>query len=117
MRLRKKPSERPKHKYIVFRVHSSGSIRYNDLRNAITNELINWMGEKDFAEAGIRLIKNLYHDGKGFIRCLPGYVDSVKMSLALIHQIGDERVIFQTVRVSGTIKSGKKRLGIRRKER
>jgi RNase P/RNase MRP subunit POP5 len=31
----------------------------------------------------------------------------VKVSLALIHQIGDSKVIFQTTRVSGTIKAGK----------
>jgi len=36
-------------------------------------------------------------------------VDLVKVGLALIHQIGDQRVIFQTLRVSGTIKSGKKK--------
>jgi RNase P/RNase MRP subunit POP5 len=33
-------------------------------------------------------------------------VDKIKVSLALIHQIGDSRVVFQTLRVSGTIKSG-----------
>jgi hypothetical protein len=29
--------------------------------------------------------------------------------MSLIHQIGDQRVIFQSVRVSGTIKSGKEK--------
>ena len=61
------------------------------------------------AKANIRILKNLWdlRKQKGFVQCLPKFVDSVKVSLSLIHQIGDSRVAFQTLRVSGTIKSGR----------
>ena len=107
MKLKSKPTLRGKHKYVVFKIHSTAKLQYNDTMNAITNALLNWMGEKDYADAGIWLIRNLWdgREQKGFIRCEPGYVDAVKMSLMLIHQIGDEKVAFQSLWVSGTIKS------------
>jgi RNase P/RNase MRP subunit POP5 len=69
----------------------------------------NWLGQNELAQASPRLIKNLW-DGrqkKGYLQCAPKYVDQVKMALALIKQIGDQRVIFQVIMVTGTIKSGK----------
>lgn len=109
MKLKSRPTLRGKHKYVVFRIHSTARLQYNDVKNALMNGLMNWMGEQDFAEAGIWLIKNLWDakEQKGFIRCDPKYADSVKMSLILIHQIGDEKVAIQSLWVSGTIKSGK----------
>jgi ribonuclease P/MRP protein subunit POP5 len=109
MKLKSKPTLREKHKYVVFRIHSSAKLQYNDVKNVVMNSLLNWMGEKDFADAGVWLIKNLWDskEQKGFIRCTPKYVDSVKMGLMLIHQIGDEKVAAQSLWVSGTIKSGK----------
>jgi RNase P/RNase MRP subunit POP5 len=111
MKLKSKPTLRGKHKYIVFKLHSTAKLQYNDMKNALTNALLNWMGEKDYADAKIWLIKNLWnsHEQKGFIRCEPKFVDSVKMGLMLIHQIGDEKVAFQSLWVSGTIKSGKEK--------
>jgi ribonuclease P/MRP protein subunit POP5 len=111
MKLRSKPALRGKHRYVVFRVHSSAKVKYSDLKNAVMSALLNWMGEREFSEAGIWFIRNLW-DGveqKGFIRCDPKYADSVKMGLMLLHQIGDEKVAVQSLWVSGTIKSGKEK--------
>ncbi len=113
MRLKKKPSLKEGKRYIVFRVHSSEkeSVTYDNVKDAVWNSLEHWLGEQDLAQANVRLIRNLW-DGKnetGFLQCSHRYVDLVKVGLALIHQIGDQRVIFQTLRVSGTIKSGKKK--------
>lgn len=111
MKAKKRPSGREKYKYVIFRIHSTGRIPYNDMKNAITNALMNWMGEKDFSDARVWLIKNLWKPGeqRGYIRCSPEHVDSVKMSLSLMHQIGDEKVAFQSLRVTGTIRSGKEK--------
>ena len=111
MKLKSKPTLRGKHKYVVFKIHSTAKLQYNDLKNAIMNALLNWMGERDFADAGIWLIKNLWDskEQKGIIRCVPKYVNAVKMSLLLVHQIGDEKVTFRSLWVSGTIKSGKEK--------
>ena len=111
MKLRIRPSLRPRKRYLVFRVVSEGPVDYTNMRNMIWSTLSEWMGEDDMARANIRLIKNLWNpkQKKGFLQCGHKYVDKVKVGLALIHQIGDQRVIFQTLRVSGTIKSGKEK--------
>ena len=109
MKLKNPPTVRGKKRYVVFRLHSEESVDYFSLRNAVWNSLHNWMGEAGLGRANVRIIKNLYDQRKGigFIQCDPKHVDSVKMGLSLVHQIGDQRVVFQTLRVSGTIKSGK----------
>ena len=112
MRLKKKSCLRGRKRYIVFRVHSDERLGFLNIRGAVWSSLENWLGEQDLALANIRIIKNLWNSKTqtGFIRCDHRYVDLIKTGLALIHQIGDERVIFQTLRVSGTIKSAKSKL-------
>ncbi len=110
MNLKTRPSLREKKRYVVFRIHSDGALDFSNVRNAITDSLEKWLGEKDLARANVWIIKNLWNARQktGFIRCSVKFVDSVKMGLALIHQIGDSRVVFHVTKVTGTIKSGKK---------
>lgn len=110
MRLKKLPSQRESKRYVFFRIHSSEDLVFQGVRNAVMNSLLNWMGSEDFARAKPWVIKNLWKANEGVIQCSHRYVDNLKVGLALIHQIGDSRVIFETTRVSGTIKSGKKKL-------
>lgn len=111
MKIKTRPSMRKRKRYIVFRVLSDDPLKYNNLRDTVWSVLSEWMGEDDMSRAGVRLIKNLWNPNKkrGFLQCSHKYVDKIKVGLALIHQIGDQKVIFQTLRVSGTIKSGKKK--------
>ncbi len=110
------PSLRESKRYIVFKVHSTERLDYASMQNAAWNSLLNWMGEKELSRANVRIIKNLWNPSlqTGFIQCSPKFVDAVKMGLSLVHQIGDQRVIFQTLRVAGTIKSGKNKTGLSR---
>jgi RNase P/RNase MRP subunit POP5 len=103
---------RPKKRYIIFRLHSSEPVPFQDMKAAVWDSVLNWLGDNEAPNADMHIVKNLWSQGNqtGFIRCHPKYVEQVKMALALIHQIGDEKVIFQTIRVSGTIKSGKGKL-------
>lgn len=103
------PTLREKKRYIFFRVHSKGPIPFYQLKQAVFDSLLDFLGERDLAKASARLIKNLYSSGRGVLQTNPKSVDAVKLALALIHQIGEERVLFQTLRVSGTIKSGKEK--------
>jgi RNase P/RNase MRP subunit POP5 len=109
MKLKNPPTARSKKRYVVFRLHSEERVDFYSMKNAVWNSLHNWMGEDGLGKANIRIIKNLYDQkgGTGFIQCDPRSVDHVKMGLSLVHQIGDQRVAFQTIRVTGTIKSGK----------
>ena len=110
------PSLRERKRYVVFRVHSEEKLNYPAMKDAAWNSLLNWVGERELSRANVRIIRNLW-DPKGqtgFIQCSPKAVDAVKTGLSLVHQIGDQRVIFQTLRVSGTIKSGRAKSGLSR---
>ena len=109
MALRRMPSMRGRKRYVVFRVISEDRVDYNAVRDALWNSMTHWIGEAGLAKAELRLIKNLWNqrEQKGFIQVSPKHVDAVKVAMGLIHQIGDQRVIFQSLRVSGTIKSGR----------
>ncbi len=108
MRLKSRPTLKERKRYIFFRLHCEKPIGFMNAKGAIINSVLSWLGEKGYSKARIRIIQNLWRPllKTGVICCGHRHVDDVKMSLSLIHQIGDERVAFQTVRVSGTIKSG-----------
>jgi len=111
-KLKSPPTLRAKKRYIIFRVHTeSPEFRpdFLNIRGAVWNSLESWLGEAGLAKADVRIINNLWNPKTqtGFLSCSPKYVDQVKVALALVHQIGDERVIIQVLRVSGTIKAGK----------
>lgn len=109
MKLRKLPSIREKKRYIVFRLHSNEPVAYQDAKNAIMNSINNWLGDNDMARARVWVIKNLWNqkEQSGFVRCSHRFVDELKVALGLVHQIGDQRVIIQSMHVAATIKSGK----------
>lgn len=111
MKLKPLPSMKEKKRYIVFKVLSNRPeypLEFQAVRDAILNSVLNWLGEETSARAGVWVIKNLW-DRKmqqGFIRCSRKEVDLVKTALAMVHQIGDQRVIIQSLKVTGTIKGG-----------
>ena len=114
MKLKSRPTMRSKKHYVIFRLHyGDPEFRpdFMNVRGAIWNSLESWLGEAEAAKANIRFIMNLW-DPKtqtGFLSCSPKYVDKINVAMALVHQIGDQRVIVQVLRVSGTIKSGKEK--------
>ena len=112
MRIRKPPSMREKKRYVVFRIICEKRHGYEEVKGAAMDSALGWMGEKGISSSGMRLIRNLWDPERmeGWIACTPKAVDDVKLSLALIHQIGDSRVIFRTVSVTGTIRSGMRSL-------
>ncbi|HLD42027.1 MAG TPA: Rpp14/Pop5 family protein [archaeon] len=106
MKLTKKPSNRDKKRYVYFKVHCPAPLKYQEIRDSVMNSLLNIVGELGMAHARFYLVKNLWNqkDQNGVIKCSHKAVDEVKLSLAVIHHIGDNQVIFYTTKVSGTIK-------------
>jgi RNase P/RNase MRP subunit POP5 len=119
MGLRRLPSMRERKRYVVFRVISDESVDYAAVRDALWNSMTHWIGEAGLARANIRILRNLWgqKEQSGFIQVSPKYVDAVKVAMGLIHQIGDQRVIIRSVRVSGTIKAGRKKSGLAKKKK
>jgi ribonuclease P/MRP protein subunit POP5 len=115
-RLKSTPTLRQKKRYVFFRVHTDGDWQpdFLNIRGAIWNSLESWLGESGVAKAGIKIIVNLWNQKSltGVLVCTPKSVDQIRLALGLVHQIGDQRAVVQVLRVSGTIKAGKDKLGI-----
>jgi RNase P/RNase MRP subunit POP5 len=108
MRIRRPPSMREKKRYVVFSVMHGSRLGFEQVRGAVMDSALGWMGEKGISASGMKMIRNLWDPERmqGWISCTPKAVDDVKLSLALVHQIGDANVILRTISVTGTIRAG-----------
>jgi ribonuclease P/MRP protein subunit POP5 len=100
------PTLREKERYIKFKVISEGPIHYSDLESAIWNSFLDFYGELGVSELSLWIIKNLWDEGEqvGVIKCNNRSVEKVLAGLGLISRLGDSRIIFKILKVSGTIK-------------
>ena len=103
------PSLRGRTRYLAFRVTSEEKILLQDLINTIWHSLLNFLGERGSSRANIKIIRDAYEEGKqmGILRCSHEEVENVRASLALIQRIGDTRVVFTILGISGSIKATK----------
>lgn len=104
-------SLRERKRYIAFQVISENKIILPDLTNTIWHSLLNLLGELTTAQAKVWIMKNNYDEEKqiGLIRCSHRSVEHVRSALALIQRIGDTRVVFKTLGISGTIKGARRK--------
>lgn len=98
---------REKTRYIAFQVISEEPVEYSDLESAIWNTMLDFLGEKGVAKTSVWLIKDRWdtNNQKGIVRCNNLSVTDVIASLGLIDRLGDNRITFKILKVSGTIKS------------
>ena len=83
---------------------------YNLLKGAIKSSMLRHVGELGVSEAGLIFMDRLY-DPKtqiGIVRVSNKYVDTLKLSLALIDKINKSNVIVKSVKTSGMINKVKK---------
>lgn len=104
------PSLREKYRYIKFQMISEEPIAYSDLEHAIWNVALEFYGEHGLSKMSMWLVKNLYDEERqiGVIRSNHRSVAAIIASLGLISRLGDSRVIFKILKVSGTLKGLKK---------
>ncbi len=100
------PTLREKNRYVKFKVISEEPIAYSDLESAIWQTALDFFGESGISKISLWLVKNLYDEANqiGIIRCNNKSVEKVIITLGLISRLGDVRVIFRILKVSGTIK-------------
>lgn len=100
------PTLREKERYISFKVISEEPMNYADLESAIWGTALDFFGEHGISKTSLWIIKNLFNekDQIGTIRCNNKSVSQVIACLGLISRLGDARVIFKILKVSGTIK-------------
>ncbi len=101
------PTLREKERYISFKVISEEPISYSDLEASIWSTLLDFYGELGTSQMSIWLVKNLWNEKEqsGVIRCNNKSVPKVIAGLGLITRLGESRIIFKILKVSGTIKS------------
>jgi len=101
------PTLREKDRYISFKVISEESIIYSDLESSIWSTLLEFYGELGVSQMSLRIVKNLYNEKEqtAVIKCNNKSVPKVIAGLGLITRLGESRVIFKILKVSGTIKS------------
>jgi len=103
------PSLRGRERYIAFHVISEQSVLLQDLNNTIWHSVLNFLGEVETSKARLKIIKDSYDEGKqmGILRCSNEDVENVRTAIALIQRIGDVRVVFRVLGISGSIKATK----------
>ncbi len=105
------PTLRIKKRYVVFKIYSEEGISFEDVVNAIWGSFLNFAGELNLALSRIKIIDDLWQKEKkiGVIRCAHTAVELVRTVLILIDRIGDQRVVFRILGVSGTLNSAKRK--------
>ncbi len=100
------PTLREKDRYVSFQIISEEPIIYSDLEQSIWNILLDFLGEYGVSKTSMWLVKNLWNEKEqqGVIRCNNKSVSQIIAGLGLISRLGDTRVIFKILKVSGTIK-------------
>lgn len=100
-----KPSLRERKRYIVFKVLSRLAVSEKRVEDYIKKQCLCFLGEKIVSEAGLLFIPDLFKKNVGVLRVSHKHVDEVKTCLALIKE---NEMIFQTIRVCGTLKKARK---------
>lgn len=103
------PTLRPKKRYIAFKVFSSGVVTKKDVIDAILSEAVSLFGEIRTADFGLWILEFNKEQRTGFLVCNHRCKEEVVSSLTLIGSIKRQKVSFQVVGVSGTIKSLKRK--------
>jgi len=103
------PTLREKNRYIAFQVISERGeeFTYSDLESAIWNTMLDFLGEEGVSKTSVWLLKDSWDQKKqtGILRCNHKSVQDVIASLGLIDRLGDNRITFKVLKISGTIKS------------
>jgi len=100
------PSLRERERYIAFEIISEGEIRYEELEKSIWNTMLTFLGEHGLSKTSIWILKKLYNEKNkvGVIKCNHKALIQVLSCLGLISRIGETRVVFKILKISGTIK-------------
>lgn len=102
-----KPTLRERNRYIAFQIISKEELIYSDLEAAVWNIMLDFLGENGVSKTSVWLLKDCWNPKEqiGILRCNHKSVQEVIASLGLINRLGDNRITFKILKISGTIKS------------
>lgn len=100
------PALRQKERYFKFKVHSEEDIELGELVDAVWDKCLSYLGTRETSEADFWVIGNQFNEEKqeGIAKVNREKADDFRASLGLIEKIGDEKVVVQITKVSGSMK-------------
>ena len=103
------PTLRERYRYTTFQIISEEGeeFSYSDLESAVWNTMLDFLGEYGISKTSFFLLKDCWNQENqtGILRCNHKSVQDVIASLGLIDRLGDNRITFKILKISGTIKS------------
>ena len=105
------PSLREKKRYVAFEVIPKKRLTAAKIAKTIQLALLQYTGIKGAAKAGVMFLTDKYNPEtqKGLVKVSHDAVDDLKAALAFIDKVDDEKVIVQTLGVSGILKKAEKK--------
>ena len=103
-----RPTTRERQRYLTYEAHTSMPIDPTTLRASIQEELLSFLGELTYGEAGIQMMN--VQRNQGVIRMNHTHVDQVKTGLMMIQDIQGQPANVHSVTVSGMIHKARGRL-------
>jgi RNase P/RNase MRP subunit POP5 len=104
-------SYREKKRYVTFGIISESEISSKDLVKALWRNLITNMGIIEVAKTNFHFFAELYDppEKKFIVRCMPGDVEKLRLSFALLTEIEGMPVCLASIGISGTMRASKKK--------
>lgn len=92
------PSSREKKRYVLFEVISEEKVFKDEIKNSIYNTALSFLGEDNFAEAGVILVK------ENIVKVNNKYKNEMILILSLIREVNNKKVKINPLKTSGVIK-------------
>jgi len=105
MKYKMPKSLRGRKRYIKFFIDSESAYSKEDIKHAIWNSMLSFLGEK--GSAGVNLLISEWNEksGLGIVRVSFDSVDDVIVCMKLIREINGKRTNIRVRGISGTLKS------------
>lgn len=100
------PSQRPKTRYVKFKIHSETYFELGDVVNTIWENATDYMGVEGVSKSDMWIMGNEYEssEGCGVVRVKKSVLDSFISSLLFVDEINDKSCFIEVVSVSGSLK-------------
>jgi len=111
-----KPTMRNKKRYILFEVICESAPSERDVRDAIYDGILKFLGEYGSSLASPKVLEFDEKTSRGVLRCVRGEETRVKAALALMNNLAGKKAAVRALSVSGTIKKLKGKRKARERE-
>jgi len=106
-----KPSEREKKRYIVFGIVSGDTFSFEDVKTALKQNIIRYIGEFGWQRTRMLVIPNLYFPERkiGIFRITNKSLEPVRSCLQMLDDIDGKKAKIEIRGISGILKKAKQK--------